>query len=253
MNLRDVNLKFGKLLLGLLFIVVTSFVIQKKKLTVWMIGDSTMAIKEAKVFPETGWGMEFVKQFNSSISVENKAMNGRSTKSFINEGRWKQVIDNIHQGDYLLIEFGHNDEKVDKPAVGTSITEFKANLTRFVLESRAKGGIPVLLTPITRRTFKGGILTDTHGNYPDAISFIANSLKVPFIDMLAKSKKVVSELGDEASKKLYNYVEPSNVNYPQGKRDDTHFSPDGAKKMAELAVVGIKELKLELAKRLLNN
>jgi len=232
---------------------MTSFLIQKKNLTIWMIGDSTMSIKEARTFPEKGWGMEFAKYFDNTVSVENKAMNGRSTKSFINEGRWKQVVDNIHEGDYVFIEFGHNDEKVDKPAVGTTITEFKVNLTRFVLESRAKGGIPVLLTPITRRTFKGGILTDSHGYYPAATVFIADSLKVPLIDMFAKSKKVVSELGDEESKKLYNYVEVGNANFPNGKKDDTHFSPEGAKKMAELAIEGIKEIKLDLVKRIINN
>jgi len=162
------------------------------------------------------------------------------------------VFDSIHEGDYVFIEFGHNDEKIDKPAVGTSISEFKSNLSQFVLETRSKGGIPILLTPVTRRSFKSGVLSDSHGDYPAATMFVADSLKVPLIDMLTKSKKVVNELGDEASKKLYNYVDSGNVNYPQGKRDDTHFSPVGAKKMAELAIEGIRDLKIELGKRIIN-
>ena len=236
----------------LVAIAMMAFVAQQKKVTIWMIGDSTMANKSKKTFPETGWGMEFGKYFDNTVSIQNKAMNGRSTKSFINEKRWDSVMENLKEGDYVFIEFGHNDEKIDKPAVGTSIPEFKSNLAKFVLEARAKGGIPVLLTPVTRRTFKNGVLTDSHGKYPAATISVADSLHVPMIDLLEKSKKYVISLGDEPSKQLYNYVDSGNVNYPNGKRDDTHFSQAGASKMAGLAVEGIKELKLDLAKRLVN-
>jgi len=245
------RLRIGKIVLVLFCLVTVSFTLPTKKITIWMIGDSTMAKKEAKAFPETGWGMELGSFFNNTVTIEDRALNGRSTKSFINEGHWQPIIDNIQKGDYVLIEFGHNDEKIDKPATGTSINEFKANLTKYVLETRSKGGIPILLTPITRRTFKNGVLMDSHGNYPAATIFMADSLKVPLIDMLAKSKKIVGDLGDEASKQLYNYVDLGNVNYPNGKKDDTHFSPLGAKKMAQLAIEGIIELKLDLAKRII--
>ena len=240
--------KTGIVLLMLLFM---SFIVPQPKITIWMIGDSTMAKKEAKAYPETGWGMELGNFFDNSVLIENRALNGRSTKSFINENHWQPVLDNIKEGDYVFIEFGHNDEKIDKPAVGTSIEVFKSNLVRFVLETREKGGIPILLTPITRRSFKEGTLTETHGLYPAATISVADSLKVPLIDMLAKSKKVVADLGDEPSKALYNYVEAGDVNYPNGKKDDTHLSPVGAKKIASLAVQGVVELKLDLAKRLL--
>ncbi|MFP5040183.1 rhamnogalacturonan acetylesterase [Parasediminibacterium sp. JCM 36343] len=236
---------------ALLLLVAMSFIVPKPKITVWMIGDSTMANKLEKAFPETGWGMEFGHFFDQSVTIDNCALNGRSTKSFINEKRWDPILDNLKEGDYVFIEFGHNDEKIDKPGVGTTIPEFKANLVKFVLETREKKGIPVLLTPITRRSFKNGVLTDTHGKYAETTIFVADSLKVPLIDMLEKSKKYVSGLGDETSKQLYNYVDSGNVNYPNGKKDDTHFSPAGAKKMAGLAVEGIKELKLGLAERLL--
>ena len=237
----------------LLLVALMSFIIPKKRITLWMIGDSTMSNKEPKAYPETGWGMELGQFFDRSVTIENRAKNGRSTKSFIKENRWQPSVDSLRKGDYVFIEFGHNDEKLDKPGIGTSISEFKANLIRFVLETRAKGAIPVLLTPVTRHSFKDGVLTDSHGLYPAATISVADSLKVPLIDMLDKSKKYVGGLGDEPSRQLYNYVDSGNVNYPNGKKDDTHFSPAGARKMAELAVEGIKELKLELAERLVGN
>lgn len=222
----------------------------KKKLTIWMIGDSTMANKSTKAFPEIGWGMAFGSFFDTAVKIENRAQNGRSTKSFINEKRWQPIIDSLQPGDYVFIEFGHNDEKIDKPAVGTSLDEFRINLSRFVTETRAKKGYPVLLTPVARRNFKDGILQPTHGGYPGVVKRVADSLKVPLIDMETKSSQYLTSLGDEPSKQLFNYVDSGHVNYPKGKKDDTHFSGAGATKMAALAVEGIRELKLPLASRL---
>lgn len=252
-NYKEINSVSRKIASVLLLLVLMSFIVPKPKITIWLIGDSTMSNKETKAYPETGWGMELASFFDKSVTIENKALNGRSTKSFINENHWQPVLDNIKTGDYVFIEFGHNDEKIDKPAIGTSIEEFKTNLVKYVLDTREKGGIPILLTPITRRSFKDGVLTDTHRLYPDATKSVADSLKVPLIDLLAKSKMLVGNMGDEPSKALYNYVEPGDVNYPNGKKDDTHLSPVGAKKIASLVVNGIEELKLELYKRLLKH
>ena len=235
-----------KSLLLLLPLGLLSFIISQKKITIWMIGDSTMANKQEKAYPETGWGMAFGQFFNNDAIIDNRAQNGRSTLSFINEKRWDDVFNNLKEGDYVFIEFGHNDEKIDKPGVGTSIEEYKKNLSRFVLEARSKKAVPVLLTPTMRRSFKNGVFADTHGLYPDAVRKVADSLKVPLIDMHKKSEKLLVSMGDEPSKQLFNYVEPGHKNYPEGKKDDTHFSPLGAQKMAELAVEGIKELKLGL-------
>lgn len=162
------------------------------------------------------------------------------------------MYNNLKEGDYVFIEFGHNDEKIDKPGVGVSIDEYKKNLSRFVNEARSKKAIPVLLTPITRRSFKNGVFTETHGLYPDAVRTVADSLHVPLIDMHKKSIALITSMGDEPSKALYNYLEAGHKNYPEGKKDDTHFSPLGAKKIAALAVEGIKELKLDLVKYLIN-
>lgn len=229
-------------------IILSGFSIIQKQTTLYIIGDSTAANKQAKAYPETGWGMELQSFFNSDVKVENKALNGRSTKSFRAENHWQPILENLKPGDYVLIEFGHNDEKVDKPAVGVSLADFKINLVNYVKEARSKKAIPVLLTPISRRSFKNGILKDSHGGYPGVTRQVADSLKVPLIDMLAKTEQLLNDLGDEGSIKLFLHVDSGNVNYPNGKKDDTHLSPVGAKQIAGLVVKGIKENKLSIAK-----
>jgi len=247
MNLK----RLGILSVAAVFLLM-SF-IKLKHITIYMIGDSTMANKKPETFPETGWGMAFGQYFDNTVTIDNRAQNGRSTKSFIAENRWQPVVDKLEEGDYVFIEFGHNDEKIDKPLVGTSLEEFRTNLTKFVLETRAKKAFPVLLTPTARRNFKNGELKETHFGYPEVTRSLADSLKVPMIDMLAKSRNYLMTLGDEASKQLYNYVDSGHVNYPKGKKDDTHFSQKGAETMAGFAAEGIKELKLDLAERLVKH
>lgn len=236
--------------LGAIILLMSFTFFKKKDITIYMIGDSTMAIKQTKAFPETGWGMEFGQFFDKSVTIDNKALNGRSTLSFQTENRWQPVVDNLKQGDYVIIEFGHNDEKIDKPGVGTTLEQFRDNLIKFVSDTRSKKANPILLTPISRRSFKNGVLTDTHKGYPDVVRKVADSLQVPLIDMLAKTEKWLKEVGDEPSKKFFNHVEVGHANYPNGKKDDTHLSPEGAKAIAALAVEGIVELKIELAERL---
>jgi pectinesterase len=226
--------------------------IKLKLITIYMIGDSTMANKKPETFPENGWGMAFGQFFDKTVTIDNRAQNGRSTKSFIAENRWEPVVDNLQEGDYVFIEFGHNDEKIGKPLVGTSLEEFRTNLTKFVLETRAKKAIPVLLTPTARRNFKNGELQETHFGYPEVTRSLADSLNVPMIDMLAKSRELLITMGDEPSKQLFCYVDSGHINYPKGKKDDTHFNVAGAKKMAELAATSISALKLSLAQRLVN-
>lgn len=237
------------ILLGL--VLLSSFILKKEKITIYIIGDSTAANKQPKAFPETGWGMELGKFFDPKVIVDNRALNGRSTKSFLNEGRWQPILENLDKGDYVFIEFGHNDEKVNKPGVGTQLEEFKANLVKYVNETRAKKAIPVLLTPVMRRSFKEGAFYDSHGGYPDITRKVADSLNVPLIDMHKKTEKLILSLGEEGAKSLFNYVEPGHPNYPEGKKDDTHFNPQGAHKMAALVVEGIKEQNLKLKKHLL--
>ena len=241
-----------KLLLALVVLsgILASFTFIQKKSTIYIIGDSTAANKQPKAYPETGWGMELQSFFNSEIVVDNRALNGRSTKSFKAEKQWQPILEKLAPGDYVLIEFGHNDEKIEKPGIGTSLAEFKTNLINYVNETRSKKAVPVLLTPISRRSFKNGVLLDSHGDYPKVTRKVADSLKVPLIDVLVKTENLLTKLGDLPSIKLFNYVDSGNVNYPTGKKDDTHLSPEGAKQIAALVVDGIKERKLGIAKKL---
>ena len=235
-----------------ILLISICMLLPQKHTTVYMIGDSTMANKQVDKFPETGWGMPFSKMFDETITIDNRSLNGRSTKSFINEKRWQPIVEALKEGDYVFIEFGHNDEKIDKPAVGTSIEEFKTNLVKFITEARAAKAIPILLTPVNRWKFDSlGKFEDTHGAYPDAVREVAKSDNVLFIDMYSKSKLLMQKIGPEASHKWFNQLEKGeNVNYPNGVKDNTHFNPVGAIQMADLAVEGLKELQIDLYKKL---
>jgi lysophospholipase L1-like esterase len=125
---------------------------EKRKIKIFLAGDSTMSIKETKTYPETGWGMPFVHFWDSSVTVVNRAKNGRSTKTFISEGLWKSIYDEAGEGDYVFIQFGHNDEVPTKKSA-TTPEEFKTNLIKYITETRNKKAIPVLLTSVARRKF----------------------------------------------------------------------------------------------------
>jgi len=233
-------------------VFVLMALLSPKKITVWLIGDSTMANKEVKAFPETGWGMPFANFFDSTVTVDNRAKNGRSTKSFIAEGLWQPVIDHLSEGDYVLIQFGHNDEGKEKVGRYTTPDEFKANLLRYVTETRSKKAIPILITPVTRRNFDSvGKIKETHPIYADVVRQVAQESNTPLIDLDEKSKALLQQYGEENSKFLFNYLDPNeHPNYPDGQKDNTHFSELGARKMAELVLAEIKSLHLELADRI---
>lgn len=221
------------------------------KITVYLIGDSTLSIKEEKAYPETGWGMPFVHFFDSTVVVENHAKNGRSTRTFISENRWQPIEAKLKAGDYVFIQFGHNDESKEKADRYTTPEEYKVNLTRFVTETRAKNANPVLLTPVTRRRFKEGVIQETHTEYSRLVLEVATELKVPVIDLDKKSRELLQAYGEEKSKLLFLQLEPGeHPNYPEGKDDNTHFSELGARKIAQLVLQEIKNLRLELADRI---
>jgi lysophospholipase L1-like esterase len=139
-------LDMKKICLLLFALALLSFAYkQKTKTKVYLIGDSTMSIKETKVYPETGWGMPFAYFFDSTIEVDNRAKNGRSTRTFISENRWQPLADNLQEGDYVFIQFGHNDESKEKTDRYTTPEQFKINLTKFVTETRAKKASPILI------------------------------------------------------------------------------------------------------------
>jgi lysophospholipase L1-like esterase len=222
-------------------------------LTIFLAGDSTMAMKAENKRPETGWGEQLQRRFDvKRVRVDNHAANGRSTKTFISEGRWQTLIDKVKAGDYVLVQFGHNDESKDKGERYTPPDDFRHNLERFVAEVRAKKATPVLLTPVMRRRFdKDGKFYDTHGEYPDLTRRVAAEQKVALIDMHRMSEKVLVKYGAEESRKLFLQLKAGeNPNYPEGVEDNTHFSPLGADIMAALAVDGFREQKLGLIKLL---
>lgn len=233
--------------------LLSAFAWSKDPIAIYLAGDSTMATKLAEKRPETGWG-EYLQQFfdQDDVRIENYARGGRSTRTFLEEGRWQRIMNRIQPGDYVFIQFGHNDAAKDKPERYTSHEDYRRNLIRFVTEARTKKANPVLLTPVMRRRFdKDGNFQDAHGEYPVIMREVAVQHKVPLIDMHRKSEAVIKRYGVEDSRKLFLQLKPNeHPNYPQGIDDNTHFSPLGAQIMATLAAEGIPESGLELAKHL---
>lgn len=238
-----------------LFIVITLLSLtpaNKDKISVFLIGDSTMAEKQPEKYPETGWGMELQQFFNEKAEVKNHAVNGRSTKSFIAEGRWQKVLEELKKGDYVFIQFGHNDQKsTDSARYTNPFTAYRTNLTRYINEIRKKGAYPILLTPVVRRNFnESGVLIDTHGNYPEVMRIVAKDLNVPLIDLQVLTEQLVISYGPEKSKELYLWVGPGDKNYPDGKQDDTHFSPGGASAVARMVAEEIQQQGIKLKRYL---
>lgn len=253
-----------KLLMALAALFLFSAFTADNTITVFMIGDSTMANKALDGGNrERGWGHVLGGFFSEEVRVENHARNGRSSKSFIDEGLWKVVINRVKLGDYVFIQFGHNDEKADAARHTDPGTTFDDNLRRFVKETRAKGGIPVLFNSIVRRNFrrnenavaeddvrkelsKGGgaeegeVLIDTHGKYLESPRNVASELDVPFIDMNKLTHDLVQGMGTEASKKLFMWV-PEGVcaACPKGRADNTHLNIEGARVIAGITVDAI--------------
>lgn len=218
---------------------------KSKPVKVVLIGDSTMADKPVEDNLERGWGMVLPSYFDPSVVVENHARNGRSSRSFIEEGRWDYAMSRVSAGDYVVLQFGHNDEVPTKKAY-TPYDQYKANFERFVREVRAKGANPILCTPVARRKFDSiGNPVDTHPVYPKAIRDVAREMNVPLVDMQLRSTEVLRKYGPEASKKLFMHIEPGVwKKVPNGRVDDTHFVEAGAMEMARCFVDGLRELKI---------
>ena len=221
-------------------------------LRVHLIGDSTCATKElSKQNPERGWGQLFQPLFDGSVTIRNHAVNGRSTKSFRDEGRWQRVCDELRPGDYVFIQFGHNDQKQADSARYASPEQYAANLRRYADETRARGAVPVLLTPVVRRRFTDGVPDDTHAPYAAVVRRVAAEADAVLIDAERLTREWVSQLGDEASKACYMWVAPgTNPRWPDGRQDDTHFNARGARAVARMIAAQLPELIPELGRRL---
>ena len=185
--------------------------------TLFLAGDSTMAKKHPKDLPETGWGVPFADFFSNELSIQNHAVNGRSTRTFIDEGRWKAIKDGVQDGDYVFIQFGHNDEVPEKLDRYTTPEAFKNNLTSMLTQVKKGGGTPVLFTPVTRRYFdNSGNIKLTHP-YSPYVREIAEEQSVLLIDLDTITRDYFSELGDGLSKLRFMHLEEGvHPNYPIG-------------------------------------
>ena len=211
---------------------------------------------DIKRAPVTGWGMPFKYFFDSTVSIDNRARGGRSTRTFISENRWQPIADSLHEGDYVLMQFGHNDEAKEEiyKERYTPVPDYRANLVKFIEETRAKKAVPIIITPVTRMRFdKEGKQQETHVEYTAACYEVAKQQNVVLIDLDRKSRELLQKLGPEASGLLFMQLAPGeHPAYPDGQKDNTHFNEYGARRMAELVLAGIQEQNIELADRIVN-
>jgi len=249
-----------KFLLAALAMFVLTSMTQEKVTTIFVIGDSTAAKKDLSTgSPERGWGMALQCYFDGHfIRVDNHAVNGRSSLSFINEGRWEKVRSLIKPGDYVIIQFGHNDEKPKADRHTDPGSTFDYNLAKFVRETREQGGIPVLMNPVVRRNFavkaakndddealrnttfkdapkqvEGDSLVDTHGLYRVAPRDVAQRMNCHFVDANQITAELEQSLGVEGSKKLHMWYKPGeHPALPKGRQDNTHYNIWGAHQVA---------------------
>lgn len=234
--------------------LLLGFTLPPKHINIYMIGDSTMCHYGAAQRPLTGWGMPFADYFDSSVTIKNKARGGRSTRTFVSENLWAPIVDSLQSSDYVFIQFGHNDEATGPQYAAryTPVKDYRNYLIKFITESRGKNAIPVLITPVTRRSFdKNGQIMETHLEYSKAVREVGDAYKVPVIDLDEKSRDLVGKLGPETSKMLYMQLDSAeHPNYPVGRQDNTHFNEYGARLMAELVLSEIKHLNLGLENRI---
>ena len=191
---------------------------------IFYAGDSTVKFNKIDSYPQTGISQAMLLFLKDGVEMRSFAQNGRSTKSFIDEGRLDRIDREIGEGDFLFIQFGHNDEKDDPGRHTDPETTFPENLKKFIETARKKGAYPVLITPIARRLFdeEGNFRPGSHGPYPDAVRKTGKETGVPVIDMTAITESYLAGLGDIASKAYFMWP-----------KDNTHLKPEGAGLMAD--------------------
>lgn len=210
---------------------------------IYWIGDSTVQFNRIDTWPQCGMGQVLELYLRPGVVVHDHAVNGRSTKSFWDEGRFEPVRRALKAGDLLLIQFGHNDEKSEDPARYAAPEDYQANLLRYARLAQQAGALPVLITPLTRRRFEGELLTETHGAYPAAVRELARREGIPLIDLTAASRAEVQRLGDRASRVYYMNFDPGIYpNYPDGSGDNTHLRYEGAVRFAGMVADGLRAL-----------
>ncbi len=245
---------------------LTSFVFTEKVTKIYLIGDSTMADYSTyegedymnKRYPIMGWGQVFQELFDEesisslrhlidtdSVFVDDRARGGRSTRTFFEEGRWSAVYRDLQPGDLVMMQFGHNDAAKEKTERYVATEGYKEYIRLFVTQTREKGGIPIVITPVNRNyPWQDGKLENVHGEYYQAAVEVAKELDVLMIDLTQRSMKGFSEKGQDYVTEHYfmNFAPGVYTNYPEGSKDNTHFLPEGAKAVAKFVLEGMKEL-----------
>lgn len=201
---------------------------------IYYIGDSTVQFNKIDTYPQTGMSQVLSLFTAEGVTVHPHGKNGRSTKSFLAEGRFEPVREGLSQGDFLLIQFGHNDEKIqDSSRYTRPFGDYQENLRYFIGEARKKGAYPVLITPIARRLFdeKGAFRPGSHGDYPEAMRQVGKQEQVPVVDLTAVTEAYLAGLGEEASRPLFVWP-----------LDNTHLKPEGAVKMVSFLCRQLEQL-----------
>lgn len=216
--------------------------------------DSTAANYGADRYPQTGWGMMLKCGLAPDVEVINRAVGGRSTRTFISEGKWDALLAESKPGDVVLIQFGHNDASVSRPErYAPATTLYRDNLLRMIWESRGRGLTPVLVTPPARRSFDGARAKADFAALSQVERELVVTTNTPLIDLEARSLDLISSAGEAGSKKYYLHYTPADkvAAFPNGIADDTHFSELGARAMANLVAQELKGLKVPVAEKVL--
>lgn len=221
-------------------------------INLYIIGDSTASDYEKDRYPRTGWGQVLQRFFNKEKTViSNHALSGRSSRSFYEEKKWENITRVLKKGDYVFIQFGHNDQKSDDRHTDPETT-FKQYLTTYIEDTRKKGAFPVLLTPINRNNWNAGKIFDTHGEYPETMRKLAKSLSVPLIDLHKLTMELFEKIGEKNMNKIFLILEPGEYqNYPKGNRDNTHLQESGAIEICNLITNDIIKQNLDLKQYLM--
>ncbi len=239
-----------KVLLALSLTTASALVFAQSKLKITIIGDSTVCNYASSKYPQAGWGQVLDRFFTAgSVTVNNRAIGGRSSRSFYQEGRWADVLSNLENGEYVFIQFGHNDRDFSKEERYTDTSQYKEYLRKYVNESRKKGAIPVLISPMNMNAWNGSnvreVFCEGANNYRGAMLNVSKELNVPFIDLEKKSVALQKRMGQNyCAKFIYLGLDANEYpNFADGSSDGTHFQEMGANFMAKFVCEGIEELK----------
>lgn len=246
-------------------LLLGAFSFKSKVTTIYLIGDSTVAdysLEEnyqTKKFPQVGWGqvlqpffqkdsLKLVKNILGNakeVKIDDRAKGGRSTRTFFQEGRWASVYKSLQKGDVVMMQFGHNDASVEKTERYVNIEGYKEFLRLFINQTKEKGAIPIVITPVARNyPWKDGKLSNVHGDYPQAAIEVAKELNVKYIDLNELSMNFFSSKGQDYVTTNYfmNFESGKYPAFPEGQKDNTHFQTEGGIEVARLVFEAMKKL-----------